>query len=99
MNDLNLLLQKTVNIAGSPGKLAKKINQYIRNFDFADFQRKPVTRYMVSRWINISRIPAEYVLAVEYSTGVPRYDLRPDIYPRDEYELLKDLEQVSFLIN
>jgi DNA-binding transcriptional regulator YdaS (Cro superfamily) len=29
-----------------------------------------------------SELPAEYVLAVEAATGVPRHDLRPDLYPR-----------------
>jgi DNA-binding transcriptional regulator YdaS (Cro superfamily) len=27
-------------------------------------------------------LPAEYVLKVEAATGVPRHDLRPDLYPR-----------------
>jgi len=27
-------------------------------------------------------LPAEYVLLVEAATGVPRHDLRPDLYPR-----------------
>lgn len=29
------------------------------------------------------RLGAEYVLKVEAATGVPRWQLRPDIYPRD----------------
>jgi DNA-binding transcriptional regulator YdaS (Cro superfamily) len=29
-----------------------------------------------------SDLPAEYVLAVEAATGVPRHALRPDLYPR-----------------
>jgi DNA-binding transcriptional regulator YdaS (Cro superfamily) len=31
------------------------------------------------------RVPAERVLAIEAATGVPRHELRPDIYPPDEY--------------
>lgn len=27
------------------------------------------------------RVPAERVIAVEAATGVPRHELRPDIYP------------------
>ncbi len=34
----------------------------------------------VSNW---SRVPAERVIAVEAATGVPRGDLRPDLYPAD----------------
>ena len=29
------------------------------------------------------RVPAERVLAVEEATGIPRSDLRPDLYPRE----------------
>lgn len=32
----------------------------------------------VSRW---KRIPAERVLQVEKATGIPREEIRPDIYP------------------
>ena len=30
-------------------------------------------------------VPAERVLEIEAKTGVPRHELRPDIYPADEY--------------
>ena len=36
-------------------------------------------------WLNRSDtkvLPAEHVLKVEAATGVPRHDLRPDLYPR-----------------
>jgi len=39
----------------------------------------------VSSWIARGRLPAERVLPVEAATmgQVTRYDLRPDIYPRE----------------
>ena len=38
----------------------------------------------VWKWLQTSkRLPAEHVLDVEDATGVSRYFLRPDIYPRD----------------
>lgn len=37
----------------------------------------------VSGWLAAGRAPAERVIAIEAESGVPRYDLRPDIYPRD----------------
>lgn len=40
-----------------------------------------VSRQAVFQW---KRIPAERVLAIEVHTGVPRYELRPDLYPRAE---------------
>lgn len=40
-----------------------------------------VTRSAVSQW---PRVPVERVLDVERLTGVPRHELRPDIYPAPE---------------
>jgi DNA-binding transcriptional regulator YdaS (Cro superfamily) len=37
-----------------------------------------ITPQAVSQW---KRVPAERVLDVERATGVPRHELRPDIYP------------------
>mgnify|MGYP002079703104 FL=1 len=35
------------------------------------------------RWLNQAKeLPAEYVLEAERRYGVSRYELRPDIYPR-----------------
>lgn len=39
----------------------------------------------ISNWKNRNkRIPAERVLDVERATGVPRHELRPDLYPLEE---------------
>jgi DNA-binding transcriptional regulator YdaS (Cro superfamily) len=39
----------------------------------------------VSNWKNRNkRVPAERVLEIERVTGVPRHQLRPDLYPMDE---------------
>lgn len=35
----------------------------------------------ISMWLKRNRIPAEYVLHIERASGVPRHQLRPDIYP------------------
>lgn len=43
-----------------------------------------VSQNTVWKWLQSSkRLPAEHVLVVERETGVPRWMLRPDIYPRD----------------
>ena len=39
-----------------------------------------VWRGTVTKWSR-TRIPAERVLDVERITGIPRHELRPDIYP------------------
>jgi DNA-binding transcriptional regulator YdaS (Cro superfamily) len=39
----------------------------------------------VSTWLRRgNELPAEYVIAVEKALGIPRYELRPDIYPPEE---------------
>lgn len=38
------------------------------------------SRAAVTNW---KRIPSDHVLAVEALTGVPRQELRPDLYPPD----------------
>lgn len=42
-----------------------------------------VDKATVSRWAQ-KRIPAERVLDIERLTGIPRHDLRPDLYPAEQ---------------
>lgn len=44
-----------------------------------------VNKSTVLRWER-KKIPAERVLDIERATGVPRHELRPDIYPPPETE-------------
>ena len=37
-----------------------------------------LTRQAIYQW---KRVPAEHVLTLERLSGVPRYQIRPDIYP------------------
>lgn len=54
-------------------QLAKQISEY------AD---KEVTQPYISRWLNdMGKVPAEYVLAFEAATKIPRHEVRPDLYP------------------
>lgn len=39
-----------------------------------------ITHGAISQW---DRVPAERVLDVERETGIPRHELRPDLYPAD----------------
>jgi DNA-binding transcriptional regulator YdaS (Cro superfamily) len=59
-----------VNRLGSQGAMARLLG---------------VSQTAVWKWLNEAdskQLPAEHVLKVEAATGVPRHDLRPDIYPR-----------------
>ena len=69
-------LLKAVKLAGSQTALAKKIG---------------VRQMYVWNWLNRSKgkVPGEYVLPIERATGVPRYELRPDLYPPNEFHSIK----------
>jgi DNA-binding transcriptional regulator YdaS (Cro superfamily) len=41
-----------------------------------------VNKSSVALWA-LRRVPAERVIEIERETGIPRSDLRPDIYPPD----------------
>ena len=39
----------------------------------------------ISNWKNRGkRVPAEWVIKIEKATGVPRHELRPDLYPTED---------------
>lgn len=42
-----------------------------------------VDKATVTRWAQ-NRVPAERVLDVERMTGIPRHQIRPDLYPRGD---------------
>ncbi|RJX81292.1 chaperone [Pseudomonas sp. LS-2] len=58
-------LDRAIAEAGSGAALAKIVG---------------VTPMAVSYW-KVRGVPAHQVLSIESATGVPRHDLRPDIYP------------------
>lgn len=43
------------------------------------------SQQLVSYWVrNAKALPAEYVLKTEAATGIPRHELRPDLYPIED---------------
>lgn len=44
-----------------------------------------VNKSTVALWV-LRRIPAERVIEIERETGIPRFELRPDIYPPEPLE-------------
>lgn len=61
-------LKRAVAIAGGQARLARTLGLKSQG--------------AVSNWFHkTGRVPAEQVLAIERATGVPRHELRPDLYP------------------
>lgn len=47
----------------------------------------------VSMWLRRGRVPPNMAIPIELATGVPRHELRPDIYPPEEYQLIEQVKQ------
>ena len=61
-------LEKAITSAGGPTRLAEKLG---------------IAQPSIQQW-RARGVPAERVIAVEAATGVPRHELRPDIYPPED---------------
>ena len=60
-------IQEAIDAAGGQSALARLLG---------------INRSSVNEWKKRGKIPPTRVLAVEKATGVSRYKLRPDLYPR-----------------
>ncbi|MEQ1560376.1 MAG: YdaS family helix-turn-helix protein [Methyloglobulus sp.] len=67
----NEALQKAIKSVGTQTLLAKRLG---------------ISQQRLQWWTK-NTLPAEWVIQVEKETGVPRHELRPDIYPPSEINL------------
>jgi Uma2 family endonuclease len=65
-------LQRAVEIAGGQTALAQRIGK---------------TQGHISKWLERDFIPPDVVLSIESATGISRHELRPDLYPAEEFGL------------
>lgn len=65
MSHLRTITNRAIKKAGGGAALARAL-------------KDKITRHAIYQW---SRVPAEHVSAVEQITGIPRHELRPDLYP------------------
>ncbi|WP_369952175.1 transcriptional regulator [Ralstonia syzygii] len=61
-------IEKAVQAVGSQSALARAVH---------------VTPQAVQQWVEAGRVSHKKVIEVERVSGVPRHELRPDIYPTD----------------
>lgn len=60
------------------------INELLQRYEVAavDLARKlNINKSTISHWNAAKRVPAERVLEIERAVGIPRSEIRPDIYP------------------
>ena len=52
-------------------------------------------------WLKNGVVPAEYVRTIERicEYTVMRYELRPDIYPKDEYQAVEKIQQLRSVLS
>ena len=67
-NDIKTALERATQVCGGKAALARLMTP-------------PVTPQAIQIWFSLGRPPAERVLRIEEVTGIPRHELRPDIYP------------------
>lgn len=70
-------------LAGGPTQLARSINNY---FSETTGKQLKLAGPHIHYWRKKNKITDKYVKAVENITGVPRFELRPDLFTREEYE-------------
>lgn len=62
-------LQRAIDIAGGQAALSRICN---------------TSQPRVWNWLHRDKkVPAEMVLKIETATGIPRFELRPDLYPQE----------------
>ena len=68
-------IQRAVKIIGGQSETARRIGLHNK--------RGSLAPQAVSAWCAKNRVPAEYVIAIEFETEgkVSRHELRPDLYP------------------
>lgn len=69
-NSMREALAKAISLAGGQAAFAVLVSTPERH----------VSQQLVSYWFRRGEIPAELVLRVEKLTGVPRDELRPDVF-------------------
>ena len=68
------VVTRALSVFGERGKYARMANVL------------GISPQAIRKWERAGRVPAERVLQVEASTGIPRHELRPDIYPPCDYQ-------------
>lgn len=75
-SELAEALSRAISQAGSQSALARKIG---------------ISQPAIANWVKAGRVlSADHVIKVEEATGVSRFDLRPDLYPRESTDLDRD---------
>ena len=61
-----------------------ELRKFVKQHGYAVAAARMGCRYQrIQRWLHAGRIPAERAIDVERALGIPRYKLRPDLWPEN----------------
>ncbi len=69
-------LNNAISISGSQISLASSLTV---------LTGEKVSQQRIAHWVKVGKVSATFAIPLEKVTGVPRYELRPDLYPPGEY--------------
>ncbi|EPG0369712.1 TPA: transcriptional regulator [Photobacterium damselae] len=72
-------LDKAISNCNGQTALAERINQLSK-------KTKKLKQSNIFKWRQLGAVPAAWVLDVEIASGVPCWELRPDIYPPERFK-------------
>ena len=86
-------LERAIDIAGGKVHLARAINEECA----ARGVESKLSQSHVWQWAKRGKVPDIYVLPIERITEgkVLRFELRPDIYPVEEYGFIREVQNVQ----
>ena len=74
-------LEKAIKSCGGKSHLAARVSQITS-------KKKVLKHPNIYKWRQLGAVPAIWVLDVEKASGIPCWELRPDIYPPTRFKLL-----------
>lgn len=74
-------LERAIKTCGGQSNLAERVNSITR-------KDRTLRQPNINKWKQMGGVPPIWVLDVELASGVPCWELRPDIYPPKRFKTL-----------
>lgn len=71
-------IERAIELAGGQSALAEKLNYTA----LGKARDKKYRQGHVWKWLQSGEIPAEHCPVIEQAIGIPRHELRPDVYEK-----------------
>lgn len=71
-------LRKAIQSCGTQARMAEMLNKKTKG-------KHQLSQPHIAKWVKLGHVPSQWVLAVESVSGVPCWELRPDLYPPERF--------------